>query len=182
MDAVRTGPANRRSSALTREMFRQQAAGLLHAMDDARREFGFAKVAGHGIRQLPPEFVPALRMNPGIANHRKLMRTRRHKNQNAIPFRRLVQAQAHEFHLRGGDGVVNMLGSDADVDTAGRFLLGVANCRNNPVMLQVFGKMFWVHNLPAPSRAAAAKTAAAATEATTGKTAAARKSTAAPSA
>ena len=49
-------------------MLRQQVAGLLHAVDDARREFGFAKVAGHGVRQLPPEFIPALCMNGLIAN------------------------------------------------------------------------------------------------------------------
>ena len=58
---------------LTREMFRQQVAGLLHAVDDAWREFGFAKITGHGVHQLPPEFVPALRMNGFIADDGKFM-------------------------------------------------------------------------------------------------------------
>src|ERR1039458_8963168 len=71
-----------RSPALTREMFRQQVAGLLHAVDDARREFGLAKVTAHGVCQLPPEFVPALRMDGFVADDGKLVRARSHKNQH----------------------------------------------------------------------------------------------------
>ena len=41
------------------------------------------------------------------------------------------------------------------------------NRRNDAVVLQVFGKCFRVHNLPAPSRAAAAKAAATAGKSTT---------------
>ena len=44
-------------------MFRQQVADLLHAVDEARREFGCAKVTAHGVRQLPSEFIPALLVN-----------------------------------------------------------------------------------------------------------------------
>src|ERR1039458_2746748 len=89
-----------RSSALTREMLRQQVARLLHAVDDARREFGFAKVAGHGVRELPPEFIPALRMNAFIADDGKLVRAGGHENQHTVPFGRLVHAQAQEFRRK----------------------------------------------------------------------------------
>ena len=123
-------------------MLRQQVAGLLHAVDDARREFGFAKVAGHGVRQLPPEFIPALRMNAFIADDGKLVRARRHENQHAVPFRGLVHAQAHEFRLRGGDGVVNVFVADADPDLAGGLVFGITNRRDNVVVVQMFGKVF----------------------------------------
>jgi len=106
-------------------MFRQQFAGLLHAVDDARREFGFPKVTAHDVRQLPPEFIPALRVNRFIANDGKFLRARRNKNQHAVPSRRLVHAQAREFRLRGGHGIFNVIVADADPDFAGGLVLGV---------------------------------------------------------
>jgi len=170
---VRLPPARPtvRSTALTREMLRQQVARLLHAVDDARREFGFAKVAGHGVRQLPPKFIAALRMNAFIADDGKLVRAGGHENQHAVPFGRLVHAQAQEFRLRGGDGVVNVFVADEDADLAGGLVLGVTNRRDNVVVLQMLGKGSRVHKLPAPSRAAAAKAAAAARKSTTATTA-----------
>jgi len=143
-------------------MFCQQVAGSFHAMDDARREFRFAKVTAHGIRQFPPEFIPALCMNGFVTNDGKLVRAWSHENQHAIPFGGLVHAQAQEFRLRGGYGVVNMFGADADADLAGGLVFGIANRRDNGVVLQMFGKGFWVHNLPTPSRAATTKAAASA--------------------
>ena len=144
-----------------REMFRQQVAGLLHTMNDARCEFGFAKVTAHGVRQLSPEFVPALRVNTFIANDGKLVRTRCHKNQHAVPFRGLIQAQPQEFRLRGGDRVVNVFMADGDPDLAGGLMFSVPNRRDNTVVLQMFGKSPRVHKLPMSSRAAAAEATAA---------------------
>ena len=63
-----------RLPAQTREMFRQQVAGLLHAVDDARREFAFAKITTHDVRQFPPEFIPAFRVNCFVADDGKLVR------------------------------------------------------------------------------------------------------------
>ena len=143
-------------------MFRQQFAGLLHAVQDARCEFGFAEVAAHGGRQLPPENFPAFRMDGLGADDGKLVRARRHENQHAIPVGRLVHAEAEKFFLRGGHGVVGVLGTDDDADLAGGLVFGVVDGRDDAVVLQVLGKMFRVHKLPAPSRAAAAKAAAAA--------------------
>src|ERR1035437_8307892 len=165
-------------------MLRQQFAGLLHAMDDARREFGFAEVTGHGVRQLPPEFIPALRMNAFIADDGKLVRAGGHKNQHAVPFRRLVHAQTQEFRLCGGDGVVNVFVADADADLAGGLVFGITNRRDNFVVVQMLGKGSRVHKLPAPSRAAAAKAAAATGKSTASpaKAAAARRTASRPSA
>src|ERR1039458_3096336 len=162
-----------RSFALTREMLRQQVARLLHAVDDARREFGFAKVAGQGVRQLPPEFIPALRMNAFIADDGKLVRAGGHENQHTVPFGRLVHAQAQEFRLRGGDRIVNVFGADADPDFAGGLVFGITNRRDNFVVVQMFGEGAWMPKLPAPSRAAAAKAAAATGKSSTRKSAAA---------
>ena len=99
-------------------------------------------------------------MNGFIADDGKFVRARRHKNQHPVPFGRLVHAQAHEFRLRGGDGVVNVFGADADADLAGGLVFGVTNRRDNFVVVQVFGEGSRVHKLPAPSRATAAKAAA----------------------
>ena len=129
------------STPLPGEMLRQQFAGLLNAVDDARREFGFAEVAGHGVRELPPEFVPALRMNGFIADDGKFVRARRHKDQHPVPFRGLVHAQAHEFRLRGDDRLVNVFGADAYPDLAGGLLFGVTNGRDNIVVVQMLEKV-----------------------------------------
>ena len=119
-------------------MFREQGAGLLHAVNDARRKFGLAKIAGHGVGQLPPECISAFLMNRFIADDGKFMRTRRNKNQYSVPFARFVHSQAHELYLGRGDGIVNVFGADADADFAGRFALGIADGRDNIVVLQMF--------------------------------------------
>jgi hypothetical protein len=42
-------------------MFRQQVAGLLRAVDDARREFAFAKITAHGTieHKIDAGLIPA---------------------------------------------------------------------------------------------------------------------------
>src|SRR5579862_1537090 len=153
-------------SMLAREMFRQQVAGLLHTVNDARREFGFAKITGHGVGQLPPELVPALRVNALVADDGKLVRTRRHKNQHTVPFRRLVHAQPQEFRLSSGDRIINVFVADNNLDLTGGLVFGVMNRCDDAVVLQVLGKGARVHKLPAPSGAAATKTAPAARKST----------------
>jgi hypothetical protein len=46
-------------------------------------------------------------------------------------------------------------------------LFGVTNCRYDVVVVQMLGKMLWVHKLPAPSCAATAATASATGKSTT---------------
>ena len=149
-------------------MFREQFAGFLYAVDNAGGEFRFAKITAHGVRQFPPEDIPALGMNRFIPDHGKLVGSGSNEDQYTIPFRGLVHAQAQKFRLRGGHGVGHVPGTDADPDFTGRLVLGIPNGCDDGVVLQVFGEGIGVHKnrLPAPSRAAAATAAAAAREAT----------------
>jgi hypothetical protein len=163
-------------------MFRQQFARLLHPVDDARREFRFAKVPGHRVRKLPPKFIPAFCMDGFITDDGKLMRPGSHKNQHAVLFGGLVHAEAQKFRLRGGNGIINVFGADADADLAGGLEFGVPDCRDNGVVVQVPGESSRVHKLPVPSCSATAKAAPAAGKSTAGKSAAAGKSTAGKSA
>lgn len=71
-------------------MFGQERAGLLHAVDNARRELQLLEIIGHGLRQLAPEF---------IAYNGKLMGTRCDENQDAFPVARFVHAQVQVFPL-----------------------------------------------------------------------------------
>ena len=158
---------------LARKMFRQQLAGLLHPVDDARREFGLTEIAGHGVRQLAPECIPAFRMNARVPNDGKLVRARRHKYQHAIPLRRAVHVLAHEFMLGRGHRVLNVPVADADTDDAGGFLFGLTDGRHNILVMQMFGKFARVHGSPTSSGAPAAKAAAASRKASTTKSAAA---------
>jgi hypothetical protein len=168
---------------LTREMFRQQVAGLLHTVDDAGHEFRFLKVASHGVRQLPPEFIPALRMNAFITNNGKITRARSYKNQHAVPLGRFIHAQTQEFRLRRGYGVVNVFIADAHPDFSGGLVFGITNRLDNFVVVQMFGEGSRMHKLPSPSRAAAAKAAAASGKSTASREAATTgKTTATPTA
>jgi hypothetical protein len=47
-------PISRKPSP-SRKMFRQQFTGFADAVGDAFRELGFAKMAGHGLRQFLPK-------------------------------------------------------------------------------------------------------------------------------
>src|SRR5690348_633914 len=174
---------NRPWSTLTRKMFCQQFTGLLHAVNDACRKFGFAEITGHGLRQLPPEFVSALDVNTLVTDDGELVRARCHKNQHTIPFGRLVQAQAHKFHLRGRHRLVHVMGADAHMDLTGRLVFGVTNRRHDVVVVHLLCKILRMHKLPASSRAAAAKAAATSREsAAAAKAPAAAETTTAPSA
>ena len=166
-------------------MFREQFPGFLNAVDNAGCEFRFTKITAHGVRQFPPEDIPAFRMNRFITDHGKLVGTRGNEDQYTIPCRGLVHAQAQKFRLRGGHWIVNVFWGNADADFAGGFLFGFADGRDDGVVLHMFGKGFRVHKLPAPSRAAAAKAAAAAGKSAataTAESASSTKTSAAPAA
>ena len=76
-------------------------------------------------------------MNGFIADDGKFVRAWSHKNQHAIPFRQLVHAQAHEFHLRSDDRLVNVIGADADADPTGRLVFGFTNRRHDALVLHM---------------------------------------------
>ena len=122
---------------MPRKVFGEQFAGFLHAVKYAGCEFGFAKMTTHGIRQFLPEFIPALRVNGGIADNGKLVRAGSHKNQHAVPCRRSIHAQTQKFLLRGSHRVVNMFRADADANFAGGFAFGITNRRDNVVVMQM---------------------------------------------
>ena len=112
-------------------MFGQKFAGLLHSVDDARGEFGFAKVIGHGIRQLPPEFVPALRVHGLIADDGKFVRARCHENQHPVPFVDLFIPRRRNSVCAAATGSSMCLVADADADFAGGLVFGIPNRRDN---------------------------------------------------
>ena len=47
------------------------------------------------------------------------------------------EAQAHEFHLRGHNRLVNVVGADADVDPAGGLLFGFTNRRHDAIVVHM---------------------------------------------
>lgn len=65
-------------------MLREQFAGLLDAVDDARGEFGLFEITGHGVRELAPEFFAALRMHGFVSDDGKFMGAGSDENQYAI--------------------------------------------------------------------------------------------------
>jgi len=74
-------------------MFRQQFSRRGDPVDNSLCEFRLAKVAAHRLRQFAPKRIPAFHVNTFIADHRKRMRPRRHKNKDSIPFGRFVHSQ-----------------------------------------------------------------------------------------
>ena len=77
---IGTGFHGVNSSPVTREMFREQFAGLLQSVDNAGRKFGFAKISGHCVCKLSPKFVAAFGVHGFIADDGKFVCARGYKN------------------------------------------------------------------------------------------------------
>ena len=89
-------------------------------------------------------------MNGFVSDDGKFVRARGYENQHAVPSGRFVHAEAQEFRLRGSHRIFNVFGTDADPDFAGGLVFGVMDCRDNAVVVQMFGKSFRVHNYQLP--------------------------------
>jgi len=125
-------------SNFLRKMFGQQFARLLNAVGDARGKIALSKITAHRLRQPPPEFIAATGMHRLITNHGKFAGARRHENQNAVAFARLIQLQAEKFLLRGEHGVLDVIRRDNQTNLAGGFALGFADGTHDVLMVQVF--------------------------------------------
>lgn len=61
-------------------MFCQQFTGLLHPVNDAGREFRFAKISSHRVRELTPKFIAAFCVDGFVADDGKFMCAWSYKN------------------------------------------------------------------------------------------------------
>ena len=118
-------------------MFREQFTGLLHAMKDAFREFGLAKMSGHGFRQFLPKLIPAFCMNRFIADDGKLVRRGEPQKSARRSGRGFVHAEMQKFRLGSSHRVINMFGTDADANFAGGLVFGIVDRRDNVVVVQM---------------------------------------------
>jgi len=126
-------------------MFREQLTGFLNAVGDAAGEIALTEMIAHCLGQLPPEFISATDMDGLIANHGKFAGARSDKNQDPVSFRGLVEAQAGEFFLRGGDGILDMCWTDEQPDLTGSPGFGFANGGDDFGVPQFFGKRPGIH-------------------------------------
>ncbi len=80
-------------------------AGFFNRFDECTTEFFILKMRAHGIDKSLPELPAALFMNGLVADHGKLMRPGRDKNEHGIALTRFVHAESMEFFLRSSQWI-----------------------------------------------------------------------------
>src|SRR2546423_5847575 len=102
----------------------------------------------HLLDQLLPEFLATLLVNAFVADHRKFLRARCDKDQDRIPFLRLVHPELDEFLLRSFQRVLlefPALKENADLSRGLRF--GLLDRANDAIVLEFTKKSVGAHQI-----------------------------------
>jgi hypothetical protein len=100
----------------------------------------------HSGNKILPEFVPAFLVNAFVADHGKLLRARRHKNQDGIPLGGFLHSELEKFFLRSLQGVLlEFPALQKDTNLPGRLRFRVLDGADDPIMLELPEKSMRTH-------------------------------------
>src|SRR2546423_14070043 len=100
----------------------------------------------HLLDQLLPEFLATLLVNAFVADHRKFLRAGCDKDQDCIPFPRLVHPELDKFLLGPPQGVFfefSALKENADLSRSLRF--GLLDDASDPIVLELANESMGAH-------------------------------------
>ena len=80
-------------------------AGFFDCLYDCMAELFVSEMFPHCVDQSLPKLFAALFVDRLIADDRKLVRARRHENEDGVAFRRFVHAEPMKFLLRGDEWI-----------------------------------------------------------------------------
>ena len=123
-------------------------AGFLNRFDKRVTEFFIFEMFAHRLDQALPKLFAAFLVNGFVAHHGKLVRARRHENENGISFCGLVHSEPMKLLLRRNQRIEFQFAAlDKDADLPGRFRLGVFDRIYNAIVLEFAEEFSRSHRL-----------------------------------
>src|SRR5947207_9012047 len=127
---------------------------MAHRVDDCVSEAFAAKTLAHELDHPLPVCLAALFMNRFVADHGKLMRTRRHENEDGIAFWRFAHSEPLKFFPSGDQRInLQLAALNKNANLARRFRFRIANRLHDLVVFEFAEKFFRAHRYqlePAP--------------------------------
>src|SRR6202008_2451246 len=114
-----------------REMVCEQSPNSLDTMHKRIREISVLKARAYCFDPLLPETLSAFRVNPDVANDRKAMCARSHKQQYVVSQCGAIHLESLETTRRFGKCVSNILVTDEHENLPGCALLGCCDRGQN---------------------------------------------------
>jgi hypothetical protein len=100
----------------------------------------------HSGNKILPEFVAAFLVNAFVADHRKLLRARRHKNQDGISLGGFLHSELEKFLLRPFQRILlEFPALEKNADLPGRLRFGVFDRADDPIVLDLPEKSMRAH-------------------------------------
>jgi len=133
-------------AARFRKMRGEYFSDLVDRFDECVTEFLAPKMRAHSIDKALPELFAAFFVNGLIADHGKLVRTRRHENEHGVPFARLVHSHPVEPFLRRDQWIdIQFSALNINANLTGRFCFCLLNRLHDPVVLKLAQKFLRSH-------------------------------------
>ena len=103
-------------------MCRQSFPGFFDRFHQCVTEFLVSKMLSHSVNQSLPELFAAFFMDRVVAQDRKLVGARRHKNEHGIALGRFVHSEPMKFSLRGDKRIdIHLSALNKNANLAGSF-------------------------------------------------------------
>jgi hypothetical protein len=100
----------------------------------------------HSGNKILPEFVAAFLVNAFVADHRKLLRARCHKNQDGISLGGFLHSELEKFFLRSLQCVLLKFPAlEENADLTGGLRFGIFDGRDDPIVLELSEKSMRAH-------------------------------------
>jgi hypothetical protein len=147
----------------------QEGGNLFDSMDNRLRKVTVLKTGLHHLNDFPPEIVSALGVNPGITNHRKLVRRRGDENQDGVPQWRTPHFQLCEAVAGFLERAVDFSPANINTNFTAGPSFGCGNGRHNSVVVDSLEEMMRFHADSLWKSPTATRAAAAAVSTSTGK-------------
>ena len=123
-------------------------AGFFDCLHDCMAELFVSEMFPHCVDQSLPKLFAALFVDRLIADDRKLVRARRHENEDGIAFRRFVHSEPMKFFLRGNKWIdIQFAALNENANLAGSFRFGLADRLHDPIVLEFAEKFFRSHRV-----------------------------------
>ena len=121
-------------------------AGFFNRFDECTTEFFILKMRAHGIDKSLPELPATFLVNGLVADHGKLMRSGRDKNEHGIALARFVHAKSMKFFLGSNQWIGTQLAAlNVNPDLTGGFRFRFPNRPNDSVVFEPTEKFLRSH-------------------------------------
>jgi hypothetical protein len=124
---------------------------FLNRIHDRIRELLVSEMFPHFVNEPLPKVLAAFFVNRFIADDGELVRARCHENEHGIVFWRLVHSEPLKFFLCSDERIdIQLAALNVNANLARRFRFRIADCGDDPIVLELAEKFFCPHRYQLP--------------------------------